>query len=186
MATFKVLVATFVALAMTAAVQAEQYMVSWSYDNAACDSPASYGSFAYLQTCSATACDSQVEITCANDMSEVIPSDGSKGKFMVFESFTGSSCSGNSVGGQFFSTDICIEVPGGYTYYTCSGGKAIVKGCTDSACGNCITVGEESTDTCIAANGGSGLYHCSLASSMTISAAAVFVVALAAVFSVTF
>lgn len=187
MAAFKILVAAIVALAMTAAVHANQYRVSWIYDNAACNSPAVSGTFSSQPTCSAAACASQQETTCANDLSEVIPSDGSKGKFVVLETYSDSSCSENSfVMGQFSASDVCTGVAGIYTIQTCSGGKAISKVCSDSACSQCNPAGEADTDTCIAAGGGYTLIHCSSASSLAISAATVFAVGLAAVVSVAF
>jgi len=188
MATFKFLVAAMVALAaMIAAVHANQYQVVWSYDNADCNSPALTGSFMSVPTCEPAECSNNEETTCANSVSEVVPSDGSKGTFLVQEYFDDSSCSGEPTGGSLYVTDKCVNFFGtGYKQATCSDGKAILKSCTDAGCTDCTTDVDEPVDQCHSTGSSSYTLHCSSASSLAISAAAVFAVAIAAVFSVAF
>jgi len=162
----KAVSAAVAALALIAGAQATQYKVVWHYNNDACSNPPVDGKFDAVMSCSPVACmsmgGSMSDATCAPDVSELVPSDGSKGDFVILGLYSDAACSGDPTEGDLYATNQCNVNGAKYETWTCEGGKALFKKCTDSACSTgCVVQEEHTTDVCTSAGGSNFKYSCS-------------------------
>lgn len=194
MASRKALCALLAAAALVGTTSA-QYTVQWVYANDACSNPAVQGVFMNIGSCVAVPCNDGApgdshwsKVTCANSVGDII-GQGGNGKYLVAQYYTSASCSGSAESGVFYETDVCRPAGGAiqsYQYFTCSGGNAVVKSCTDDGCSNCETASFPVNDCTHSDTGTYATYLCSAASSAAASMPALVVAVAATVLAAAF
>ena len=162
----KAVSAAVAALALIAGAQATQYKVVWHYNNGDCSNPPVDANFDAVATCAQISCMSMgglmSDATCAPDVSELVPSDGSKGDFVILGLYSDAACTGDPTEGNLYATNQCNVNGANYDTWTCEGGKALFKKCPDSTCSTGCTVQEEHpTDSCTSGGGNNFKYSCS-------------------------